>query len=276
MSAEPEEIAETFAELWDRQLSGTLVPAADEVDVVEFVLCAFADTPESNDAQLQVLGAMMVMFALPVALTALIEFDWDEYRWITDVDVDGMKETLMGSGVADWCEEQGFPLRSVGEISTSETQRGETLTTDDAFDLIRKHRPSPELGEELDAHLILDRAVKDALPIFRAPLDRIERGDYSDEDEDEWKKLYAAALTLLATCRATMPVVAPGAAWTPGESKEAEQWLAYTLTAIHAGLALRLWTATDPDERAELPLFDGDEIDLLTRHLQDPDQADSA
>lgn len=236
----------------------------DELELAEYVLSAWNQVDISDTMHLQALTLLVVGF-LPTLVLTEVAGASDDVAYLGTFDQEAVQTFLERSGVLAWCQERGHPLPLSRRPRNREAST-EPISPADALAVVRDLKPKPTPTDELDAHAVLDTAVRDALPLCQEVLEWVAADqELSDIDRMKWRN---ASLKLLATCSLTAGIILPAIAWSDPDQGGLEQWLGFAFLATYVALNLRLLAeASSSAERNALLFFEADDLFELAERL---------
>lgn len=240
----------------------------DEFDLIEYVLSAWNQVEIEDAMHLQALTLLVVAFLPPLVLTELAEKSAD-LAYLASLDPQFAQTILQRSGVASWCDGQGYPLQLGTEQPSVSGAPTKPLSPDEALAVVREGTAPPTPTDELEAHEVLDRVAREALPRAEDVLESVQAEQ--ELSARERIDLRLASLKLLATCRLAGAVVLPAIAWGEPDLGGLESWWAYLFSSILVALNLRLLAdASSAAEQSALLHFDDEILEMLAEGLDRP------
>jgi hypothetical protein len=240
----------------------------DELELLEYALSAWEAAEIDEGMHLHALTVLLAGF-LPILVFAEVVERAEpsaDVDWLASFDADAVRSTLERSGIAAWCEGLGFPLQLDGDPLGTVRKLEEPWSPDDALAVIRGKAQPPDLTTELEAHEVLDAAVREALPVGRDTLKRVQAEE--DFSRSELIDLRLASLKLLAACRLIGPVVTSAIAWGEPDRAGLEDWVTYHVLASILGLNLRLLAETSSAaERSARLHLNGEDLAEIAQAL---------
>lgn len=238
-------------------------PQGDELELLEYALSAWDEVDMGDAMHFQAL-TFLVTGLLPILVLADLVQLADPSQgvgWLATFNAATVQAWLERSGTAAWCQSMGYPLERSG-LPLETASPHDVRTLDDALAMIRDTVQRPDATTELEAHDLLDSAVRDALPIGRDLVERVRAlEEFSSSD---LAALRMASWRLLLACRLTGSVVAPAIAWEGSDEEGLEGWATYAFLACLLGLNLRLLADTSsPAERTARLHLDDEDLDEL-------------